>query len=1474
MMPSGNVVSVGGSSHHGSAMEFKRSRSDSMTSAGSTGSGQRRGVTLDHHSMNAHRRPLEEFLTALRKGTDLMKHGRHGKPKVHYFRLAESDTHLTWRSAKGNQRGVSLSMVKQVVPGQATEIFKRHPMPQFARLSFSLIYTEDKDNEPRTLDLTCKNEQEFMLWFWGIQAVMEDVCKLLDPQGGSSPMPPVVHSPAGGPLLTAPHGPFTVTASSTGQSLLDPQAMGGGTAMGRVSGVMGVPAPVHVPGDCYVWGSSDSNSTGSKTSASTVPGWLNSTIPILVDNTTHLDVCEVAVSLRHAALVTHRGEMYTWGHGAGGKLGLGNHQNADSPQRVYTLWGKSVKRVSCGDGCTAAITHDGELYTWGDGAGGCLGYGNTLRQFIPRQVEKGLGDFSITQVSCGTFHTCAVSAGGRLFSWGDGLCGKLGQGHLHTCPEPRQVSSLADQTVLHVACGMWHTACIARPRQSQDKVGSVSYLEGPLSGSLSLEDSSGGGLLGATRGNLYTWGGEFTWVDQRKDKAGNVTSKRDTHKGCLGLGDAEGRLTPTKVLGPWLDGALQQVEAGLNLTVVLTSDGQCFQMGETGASGRVKWDGCKEPELVGGPLSGYAVERISVGMQHVAAQGSLIDKKTGLPQIGSEFCGLFMWGRGQEGQLGVGTHQANSVPKMVEALKGRRVLQVACGGYHTLAVCAHDAMQQEAAEKQSGYKKKMMHFFSKPERLDVPDSRQHSTVGNAGSGSVTPLDRVSEGSLSLMGHGSNDLSVTPRKVAADPQPSASRNARQANAKSTSTGSNGMLGLVRAAAAVRRSKKDGLARRSGEPRGEYGPGFRASAGSRRYADSRAPQRLRLQAANSTETIGSKDGTRASSEVGGWGPERSRASQAESEMGSIVSAPDMYPEDSGLIEELVAEAESRERHWQSEVQGLQSKVEKLEGLLQREMGHHQLNSPTPRLVHDVSPAGLSRQQSRYPMSPEERQMPSSPSGRDFPSEPRLPSDRRGNASSRTADLRSGEGRRPSFGQVTYAELGERRETMSREAAAELRGFQDRASELRSSPDSKSFTRRGSSSTSDPDKAELERERRELRQMRAELERRVAELDKRQSRAGGERRASVTRTDGSGGASPFRGERAFSQQSSADLDRSLMQMGSRQSSGGSQAGPRQAMNSDLGAARGSRGGHRRTASSGQGVPSAGELGPEWTEEVDQGVFLTFARLGSGQNALTRIRFNRQHFDKAAASVWWHSNKAEMGLRYNIASNSGTPTGLHTPDSESAALNPGAAPPHHRLWTMSHSSEHIEGIPPPPSRLNPSQFAASPNSSPSRNLPHHVHSQAVPRPQPYPPEGPIPNVAGDSQEGLDCHQRPDHVDSAWNDQQQQQQIPESSFMDRTSSFVGRVDSTYRQGLGFLGQGPSIFGHSRFQNHQMEPNSEASEQLSTEQLYSDTPRMSSQMPAHASAAYSTYLQPHQQTNGNSHMTDWPHPTNRSKSFQ
>ena len=43
------------------------------------------------------------------------------------------------------------------------------------------------------------------------------------------------------------------------------------------------------------------------------------------------------------------------------------------------------------------------------------------------------------QVSCGPYHSAAVTSSGALFTWGDGLCGKLGHGDQQSISEPRQV---------------------------------------------------------------------------------------------------------------------------------------------------------------------------------------------------------------------------------------------------------------------------------------------------------------------------------------------------------------------------------------------------------------------------------------------------------------------------------------------------------------------------------------------------------------------------------------------------------------------------------------------------------------------------------------------------------------------------------------------------------------------------------------------------------------------------------------------------------------------------------------------------------------------------------------------------------------------------------------------------------------------------------------------------------------------------
>jgi hypothetical protein len=37
-----------------------------------------------------------------------------GKPKMHFFRLTDGDSQLTWRSANGKQRSIPLAALKHV----------------------------------------------------------------------------------------------------------------------------------------------------------------------------------------------------------------------------------------------------------------------------------------------------------------------------------------------------------------------------------------------------------------------------------------------------------------------------------------------------------------------------------------------------------------------------------------------------------------------------------------------------------------------------------------------------------------------------------------------------------------------------------------------------------------------------------------------------------------------------------------------------------------------------------------------------------------------------------------------------------------------------------------------------------------------------------------------------------------------------------------------------------------------------------------------------------------------------------------------------------------------------------------------------------------------------------------------------------------------------------------------------------------
>lgn len=76
--------------------------------------------------------------------------------------------------------------------------------------------------------------------------------------------------------------------------------------------------------------------------------------------------------------------------------------------------------------------------------------------------------------------------------------------------------------------------------------------------------------------------------------------------------------------------------------------------------------------------AGFFIDEVSCGMHHVVAVGRPLDRRAGRPADHAPR-GVFAWGRGSEGQLGVKSFEDSPAPVSVEALKGRSVLQVGVG---------------------------------------------------------------------------------------------------------------------------------------------------------------------------------------------------------------------------------------------------------------------------------------------------------------------------------------------------------------------------------------------------------------------------------------------------------------------------------------------------------------------------------------------------------------------------------------------------------------------------------------------------------------------------------------------------------------------------------------------------------------------------------------------------------------------------
>ncbi|WOG97166.1 hypothetical protein DCAR_0416506 [Daucus carota subsp. sativus] len=607
---------------------------------------------------------IEQALVTLKKGSQLLKYGRKGKPKFCPFRLSYDGSSLIWFSSSG-ERVLKLASVSRIIPGQRTAVFQRYLRPEKDYLSFSLIYNNGK----RSLDLICKDKAEAELWIAGLKSLISsgqggrskidgwsdgglylDDSKDLTSNSASdsaardSSSPDVsLSSNKNSPKDYRPKKSVHSEGSHVALDQTNMQVKGSGSDAFRVSVSSApstsshgsVPDDYDALADVYIWGEvicdnlvkSDSDKISDSITTRT-----DILLPRPLESNVVLDVHHIACGVRHAALVTRQGEVFTWGEESGGRLGHGVRKDITQPQLVESLTACNVDFVACGEFHTCAVTMAGEIYTWGDGThnAGLLGHGTEVSHWIPKKISGPLDGLQIAMVTCGPWHTALVTSTGQLFTFGDGTFGVLGHGDRESVPYPREIESLSGLRTIAVACGVWHTAAVVEVIVTQSS-SSVSS------------------------GKLFTWG--------------------DGDKNRLGHGDKDARLKPTCVPA-LIDYDFQKVACGHSLTVGLTTSGHVFTMGSTvyGQLGNPQSDG-KVPCSVDDKLSGEFVEEIACGAYHVAVLTSRNE--------------VYTWGKGANGRLGHGDIEDRKTPNLVEALKDRHIKYISCGSNYTTAICLH-----------------------------------------------------------------------------------------------------------------------------------------------------------------------------------------------------------------------------------------------------------------------------------------------------------------------------------------------------------------------------------------------------------------------------------------------------------------------------------------------------------------------------------------------------------------------------------------------------------------------------------------------------------------------------------------------------------------------------------------------------------------------------------------------------------------
>lgn len=247
-------------------------------------------------------------------------------------------------------------------------------------------------------------------------------------------------------------------------------------------------------GDIYSWGGSGCGQLGHP-NISELPkdndNFPYLPFPKLIDSIQDIKMCDIACGKTHSIAIDNSGNVYSWGGGASGQLGVKDLSLLPLDEDSYPYQPLPcvlsclkqnniyITKAVCGEVHTLLLSTTGELYSFGSGAKGQLGLG-PIRilpidcegfQFmpVPKKIGGILASKRIVYIASGDNHCMVIDSEGKLYGWGSSKYGQIGMGgdeiKLKECDadgnaiisSPVHISKIGNLIMEKVSCGENHT---------------------------------------------------------------------------------------------------------------------------------------------------------------------------------------------------------------------------------------------------------------------------------------------------------------------------------------------------------------------------------------------------------------------------------------------------------------------------------------------------------------------------------------------------------------------------------------------------------------------------------------------------------------------------------------------------------------------------------------------------------------------------------------------------------------------------------------------------------------------------------------------------------------------------------------------------------------------------------------------------------------------------------------------------------